>query len=72
MTSCGIYKFTNMVNGKIYIGRAVDIDRRYREHNRRNEQQIDKAIKKYGIERFNFEIIELCEPERLKIGRAHV
>lgn len=63
--SCGIYKFTNLVNGKIYIGQSVDIERRLNEHKRRNEQRIDKAIKKYGFENFNFEIIELCSPDKL-------
>ena len=63
--SCGIYKFTNLINGKIYIGQSVDIDRRLKEHKRRDEQRIDKAIKKYGFENFNFEIIELCSPDKL-------
>lgn len=65
MENCGIYKFTNLINGKIYIGRAVDINRRYNEHLRRDEQQIDKAIRKYGIDNFHFEIIELCRPDEL-------
>ena len=28
----GIYKFTNNINNKIYIGLSNDIERRYREH----------------------------------------
>lgn len=61
----GIYKITNKVNGKIYIGQSVDIERRFREHKRRNEQQIDMAIQKYGIENFDLEIVEECSIEDL-------
>lgn len=64
----GIYKITNQVNGKNYIGQAVDIERRWHDHrskykNPKNEQHnslLYKAIKKYGIENFTFEIIEEC------------
>ena len=54
-----IYQIQNDINGKIYIGRAVDINRRYNEHLRRDEQQIDKAIRKYGIDNFHFAITHL-------------
>ena len=30
----GIYKITNLVNNKIYIGQSVDIARRFNEHMR--------------------------------------
>lgn len=60
----GIYKITNLVNGKMYIGQAVDIEERWIRHKR--DWKIDKtkvlykAIRKYGIENFSFEIIEEC------------
>jgi len=31
----GIYKITNKVNGKVYIGQSVDIERRWKEHRQR-------------------------------------
>ena len=32
---CGIYKITNLVNGKVYIGQSIDIKRRWRDHRNR-------------------------------------
>ncbi len=29
---CGIYKITNLVNGKIYIGQSLDVYRRFSQH----------------------------------------
>lgn len=63
----GIYKYTNKVNGKVYIGQSNNIQRRIIEHNSRannpsnDEYQsiLSKAIRKYGIE--NFDIAVLCE-----------
>ena len=62
----GIYKITNKVNGKCYIGQSVDIAKRWREHtgwsfNKKRpeyEYPLYRAIRKYGIESFLFEIIE--------------
>ena len=32
MPKCGIYKFTNKINGHIYIGQSTDISARRRSH----------------------------------------
>lgn len=63
--SIGIYKIENKINGKIYIGQSVNIERRFNEHCRRDEQQIDQAIQKYGVNNFTFSILEECEIEQL-------
>jgi len=31
---CGIYKITNQINGKIYVGKSVHIEQRFTEHKR--------------------------------------
>lgn len=43
-----IYRFTNIVNGKVYIGKTFDIKRRVKDHlfNRGNTKIFSKAIKK--------------------------
>lgn len=43
----GIYKL-NYENGKIYIGQALNIKARALEHNSKNTQVCDKALKKYN------------------------
>ena len=68
MGICGIYKIENIVNGKVYIGQSTDIF--YRIMNHKSEtfnpnstsynSPIHRAIRKYGIERFTFEIIDFC------------
>lgn len=64
----GIYKITNKINGKIYIGQSNDIERRFKEHIHRSPRfrlSIDWSIVKYGEENFSFEILEECEKEKL-------
>lgn len=57
-----IYKITNTLSGKIYIGQTIKPKRRwydhryYAKHNKTN-QYIHKAMNKYGINNFTFEII---------------
>jgi len=71
---CGIYKITNKINGKCYIGKSVDIHHRWISHksdSRLIEEGGDTyavhcAIRKYGIKNFSFEIIEKCMPEQLE------
>jgi group I intron endonuclease len=70
---CGIYKITNKVNGKVYIGQSVDIYRRWKQHKkigqglnetkyqRNKNDPLYRAINKYGVDNFNFEIIEECD-----------
>ena len=65
ITIIGIYKITNLLNNKIYIGQSNNIERRFQEHKSRNIIPIDQAIQKYGKENFSFEIIEECSLEQL-------
>lgn len=70
---CGIYKITNKINGKVYIGQSKDILRRWRRHrvtayNKEDEAYeypLYRAIRKYGLENFDFSIIEECGVEAL-------
>lgn len=61
-----LYKITNQLSGKIYIGQTVDISKRWGAHKSfaRNvdkpRQYIHHAIAKYGAENFTFEVIATC------------
>lgn len=66
----GIYKITNKVNGKMYIGQSNNCERRLQEHcspsrYKYSRSPIDIAIKKYGRSAFSYEIIEECPLELL-------
>lgn len=62
-----IYKITNLINNKKYIGKTNDIKRRKREHfsnyniEREPNKILYKAMLKYGKGNFLFEIIEECD-----------
>lgn len=60
-----IYKITNLINNKIYIGKTKrDLNTRWLEHCRdaknyqENNNPLHAAIKKYGKENFIYEILE--------------
>lgn len=66
----GIYKITNKINSKCYIGQSINIERRFIHHKKyrygfQNNKVLYKAIQKYGIDNFDFEIIEECLQEEL-------
>jgi group I intron endonuclease len=71
MENSGIYKITNKVNGKIYIGSAVNLDRRWTEHKRclktrtHPNNKLLNAWHKYGAENFEFIVLIYCEPKDL-------
>ena len=62
----GIYKIQNKINGKIYIGQSIHIERRFQEHCFPSSNSlISRAIHKYGKENFDFTVIEECKIEEL-------
>lgn len=71
--SIGIYKITNLINNKVYIGQSVNIEKRWYDEKRRafieHEQEYDyprsRAFRKYGLENFKFEILEHCQIHEL-------
>ena len=66
-----IYKITNKVNGKVYIGQTrFTIEHRFNQHKRNfniehRNQPLYKAFAKYGIENFEVEEVENVEIEKL-------
>lgn len=68
-----IYKITNKINGKVYIGQTITpIKNRMYKHysqarNGKNITGIDAAIKKYGKENFEVEQILECPNEDLDL-----
>ena len=70
----GIYKITNIINGHSYIGQSKNIFNRinyhhYYDYKNPNNSQYDcklyQALRKYGLENFNIEILELCSVDLL-------
>lgn len=62
-----IYKITNQINGKSYIGKTErTVEERWKNHQRNIKKLGDrlplyKALKKYGIENFSIETLEECD-----------
>ena len=72
MKISGVYKITNTVTNDFYIGSSKDVKRRWVEHKRisiwkrcpNNTMYLD--MQKYGIDKFDFQILENVESEKLK------
>jgi len=59
----GIYKFTNKVNGKIYIGKSVCLSKRLSDYkdeikNSKTTRRFVSSLRKNGIDNFKIEILE--------------
>lgn len=76
-TISGIYKITCRVNNKFYIGSAKDIKTRWVHHKsklRRSKHDnplLQKAVNKYGLCSFIFEVIEQCSVKDLLIKEQY-
>lgn len=75
----GIYKITNLISGKCYIGKSVNIEKRWKNHkiaafnpnSTSYNYPLYRAIRKYGLDNFLFEVIEECELELLLKRESH-
>ena len=66
----GVYAIRNLVNGKMYIGSTVNpFGRRFGCHKKRlrkgthHSSHLQASWNKYGEENFDFEIVEITEPD---------
>ena len=68
----GIYKITNIENQMCYIGQAVNIADRWKQHIKRGigaeaptRNKLYPAMLEVGVENFTFEIVEECDKSKL-------
>lgn len=68
----GVYKITNQETGECYIGQAVDVAKRWKDHAKCGlgidtpaNNKLYKAIQEYGIWNFSWELLEECSKEQL-------
>jgi group I intron endonuclease len=70
-----VYKITNKINGKCYIGQTINsLETRWYYHCRKNSfcRYLGNAIQKYGKEAFSVEVIAECQtPEDLNNTEKH-
>ena len=72
MKTSTVYKITNTVTGDFYIGSSKNVKARWAAHkchstwknHQNNPMYLD--MQKYGVDKFEFQILEEAEPERLK------
>ena len=71
-TKTGIYKITNTLNQKVYVGQSTNIAERWKQHIKRalgaeplTKNKLYPAMAEDGVWNFTFEIIEVCEKAQL-------
>ena len=79
----GVYKITNIITNDFYIGSSKNVKSRWAAHKcpstwkNYSNKQLYQDMQKYGIEKFDFQILASVEPEQLKeteqefIGKLH-
>lgn len=73
----GIYRITNNLNGKTYVGQSVDIAERFRQHIKCGlgidtpNNKLYKAMLEDGVENFSFEVLEYCTVENLNTNEVY-
>jgi group I intron endonuclease len=70
-----IYKATNIINGKVYIGKTkYTLENRKSEHFKKAKNPkllFHKALKKYGSDKFDWEVVFECNDE-LELNNAEI
>jgi group I intron endonuclease len=69
----GIYKITNTINRKVYIGKTINFQKRYTSYKgafkkgdiRKINPYFLNSIRKHGPENFTFEVVESCSTDSL-------
>lgn len=69
----GIYKITNLITGQSYIGKSINIEKRWKRHLSTSTNSNDKsynyplyqAIREYGQNNFSWEVLEECSKTQL-------
>lgn len=71
----GIYKITNVINGKFYIGSAVNLSERRSSHfstlskRKHKNSKLQNSWNKYGESAFIFEVLEIIKDKNILIER---
>lgn len=64
----GVYEIKNILNNHRYVGSSININYRFNQHlyylNKGNHHSaiLQRAWNKYGEDKFEFNILEICEP----------
>lgn len=70
-----VYKVTNTLTGKVYIGQSIDLRKRVSEYNTaaryEKTRAIDRVIANYGTENFVLTILEECNKEVINDREAY-
>ena len=72
MKICAVYKITNTVTNDFYIGSSKNVKQRWTDHKkpsvwkRYSNSLMYLDMQKYGIDKFDFEILEVVEVKQLK------
>jgi group I intron endonuclease len=67
----GIYKITNIINNKCYIGSAININKRWAVHrnsllfNKHHSIYLQRVYNKYGITQLKYEVLLYCDKKDL-------
>lgn len=74
-TTSGIYSIVNSIDGKMYIGSAVILQKRKHEHflalrkNKHANRYLQFAYNKHGGWKFDFKILEIINDKELLVSR---
>ena len=77
MKVTGVYAIKHSSTGKVYVGSAVDIHRRWKDHRtrlncgRHGNEYLQRAWAKYGHDAFVFEVLEECSKEQRLVCEQH-
>lgn len=72
MKISAVYKITNTITGDFYIGSSKNVKHRWVDHKcpskwkQNPNSQLYKDMQKYGVDKFELEILAEVEPEKLK------
>lgn len=76
----GIYRWTNLINGKIYIGSSSNLGKRFSGYlssifltreSLKTKSLIYSALSKYGYSNFKLDILEYCDPKELLVREQY-